>query len=316
MTRGSKKVIYAALAGNFLVAVSKFVAAAFTGSSAMLSEGIHSLVDTGNGGLLLYGIHKAKAPPDKRFPFGHGKEIYFWSFVVALLVFSLGAVISLYEGIRHLREPAHIENLLINYIVLGLSFLFEGYSWFLALKEFKTVKGEQGYLEAVKAGKDPTAFAVLLEDSAAMCGLLIALTGLALSQLTGDTTYDAIASIIISLILAFTALILARETKGLLIGESASPDVLDGIRSIIAKMNGIDRINEILTMHIGPEYILLNVSLMLSPQLNRAQAHQKFDDIDAIIKQHYPFIKRVFIESETRLQLQNPQVANDQISKS
>ncbi|RYE00775.1 MAG: cation transporter [Sphingobacteriales bacterium] len=302
MASGSKKVIYVALLGNLLIALTKFGAAAYTGSSAMLSEGVHSLVDTGNGGLLLYGMRRAKLPPDKRFPFGHGKEIYFWSFVVALLIFSLGAGISIYEGIRHLQEPNEIANPLVNYIVLGLSMLFEGGAWLVALKEFRSQKGKQGYLEAVEAGKDPTAFAVLLEDSAALLGLLVAMAGLALSQLTGSLIYDGAASIVIGLILASTAVLLARETKGLLIGESASQEVVDGIRTLIEKMPGVDRANEILTMHIGPDYVLVNISLMLSPELDRAQAHDIFDGIDAQIKSRYGRIRRVFIESETRLQ--------------
>jgi cation diffusion facilitator family transporter len=301
MANGSKKVIYLALLGNLLIALTKFGAASYTGSSAMLSEGVHSLVDTGNEGLLLYGMHRAKRPPDKRFPFGHGKEIYFWSFVVALLIFSLGAGISIYEGIRHLSEPNEIDNALVNYVVLGLSMLFEGGAWLVALKEFRRQKGKQGYLEAVEAGKDPTAFAVLLEDSAALLGLLVAMAALALSQLTGNMIFDGAASIVIGLILASTAVLLAKETKSLLIGESASQEVVDGIRVLIEKMHGVDRVNEILTMHVGPDYVLVNISLMLSPHLDRAEAHDIFDRIDTQIKSRYSRIKRVFIESETRL---------------
>ncbi|OZI59579.1 cation transporter [Bordetella genomosp. 11] len=303
MATGSKKVIYVALTGNLLIALTKLFAALYTGSSAMLSEAVHSLVDTGNGGFLLYGMRRAKLPPDKRFPFGHGKEIYFWSFVVALLIFSLGAGISVYEGIRHLRHPVSIENPLVNYIVLGLSMLFEGSAWVVALKEFRRQKGKRGYLEAVEAGKDPTAFAVLLEDSAAMLGLLFALAGLTLSEVTGNMLYDGAASIVIGLILASVAILLARETKGLLIGESANPEVVDGIRALVEETPGVDRVNEVLTMHIGPDFILVNISLMLSPALDRAQAHETLDRIDARIRSRYSRIKRVFIESETRLRV-------------
>lgn len=302
MATGSKKVIYVALAGNLLIALTKLFAAMYTGSSAMLSEAVHSLVDTGNGGFLLYGMRQARRPPDKRFPFGHGKEIYFWSFVVALLIFSLGAGISVYEGIRHLREPTRIEDPLVNYVVLGLSMLFEGTAWVVALKEFRRQKGKQGYLEAVEAGKDPTAFAVLLEDSAAISGLLFALAGLTLSEVTGNMMYDGAASIVIGLILASVAILLARETKGLLIGESAAPEVVDGVRTLIEEIPGVDRVKEVLTMHVGPDYILVNISLMLSPTLDRAQAHETFDLIDTRIKSRYRRVKRVFIESETRLQ--------------
>ncbi|WP_455205924.1 cation diffusion facilitator family transporter, partial [Kaarinaea lacus] len=166
MATGSKKVIYAALAGNSLIAITKFVAASITGSSAMVSEGIHSLVDTGNQGLLLYGLKKAKQPADEHFPFGHGKEIYFWSFVVAILIFALGAGISIYEGISHVLHPKPVIDPFINYIVLGLAILFEGAAWMFAFKEFTTAKGKWGYLEAVQRGKDPTMFVVLFEDSA------------------------------------------------------------------------------------------------------------------------------------------------------
>lgn len=301
MASGTKKVIYAALAGNFLIAITKFAAAAYTGSSAMLSEGIHSLVDTGNGGLLLHGMRRAKLPADKQFPFGHGKEIYFWSFVVALLVFSLGAGVSIYEGIQHIRRPSDMENPIVNYIVIGFSLLFEGGAWLIALKEFRNKKGKRGYFEAVELGKDPTAFAVLLEDSAALLGLLMALAGIMLSQATDNPIYDGAASIMIGFILAATAILLARETKGLLIGESANQEVVDGIRKLIQQIPEVDRVNEILTMHIGPDFLLVNISLLISPSTDRARVHEVFDYIDARIKTHYPIAKRVFIESETAM---------------
>jgi cation diffusion facilitator family transporter len=301
MSSGSKKAVYAALIGNLLIAVTKFGAALYTGSSAMLSEGIHSLVDTGNEGLLLYGMRRAKLPPDNRFPFGHGKEIYFWSFVVALLIFALGAGVSVYEGVRHLRHPSDIESPLVNYVVIGASMVFEGFSWTVAFKEFRSTKGKRGYVEAVAAGKDPTSFVVLLEDSAALVGLLAALAGLVLSQVTGSPVYDGVASIVIGLLLAGAAAVLAKETKGLLIGESAKEEVVEGMRGIIERIPEIDRVNEILTMHIGPHYVLANISVMLSPRADRARAHQIFDRIDCDIKARYADVKRVFIESETRL---------------
>ncbi len=302
MAKGTKKVIYAALAGNFLIAVTKFAAAVFTGSSAMLSEGVHSLVDTGNEGLLLYGLRRAKLPPDKLFPFGHGKEVYFWSFIVALLVFALGAGVSLFQGIQHIREPHPLENPLVNYAVIGVSALFEGGAWLTALREFRARKGGRGYLEAVEAGKDPTTFSVLLEDSAALLGLAVAAGGLALAQLTGNPLYDGAASVVIGLILAAAAMLLARETKGLLIGESASEEVVDGIRQEIQKVPEVEKVNEILTMHIGPDFILVNISLLISGKIGRARAHEVFDYIDARIKARFPRIQRVFIESETSAQ--------------
>jgi len=213
MSSGSKKVIYAALAGNSLISITKFIAAGMTGSSAMLSEGIHSLVDTGNQFLLLHGLKQAAKPADENFPFGHGKEVYFWSFIVAILIFALGGGISIYEGIKHLSHPEAISNPIINYVVLGLAMLFEGAAWYFAFKEFKAVKGKWGYVEAIQRAKDPSIFVVLFEDTAAMLGLLVAFVGVALSQYTGILIFDSIASIIIGLILIGTSIWLAYETK-------------------------------------------------------------------------------------------------------
>ena len=232
MASSRKLVIYAALIGNALIAIMKFIAASITGSSAMFSEGIHSVVDTGNQMLLLYGLKQAKKPADDRFPFGHGKEIYFWSFVVAIMIFAVGAGISIYEGIHRLLNPTPLDNILVNYIVLTLAMIFEGAAWFFAFKEFKQAKGKWGYIEAVQRGKDPSIFVVLFEDSAAMLGLLVALLATFLTQITGNLYFDGIASIIIGFILAGTAMWLAFETKGLLIGESANIHVVNGIKKI------------------------------------------------------------------------------------
>jgi len=299
MAKGSQKTVYAALIGNLLIAASKFVAAAMTGSSAMLSEAVHSVVDTGNEGLLLYGMRRAKLPADERYPFGHGKEIYFWSFVVALLIFALGAGVSIYEGVQHLLHPAPIDDPLINYAVIALAFVFEGASWLVALREFRASKGSRGYLEAVHRGKDPTVFTVLFEDSAALLGLVVALAGVALGQLTGNPLYDGAASIVIGLILSVAAFWLAYETKGLLIGESAGGEVVAGIRELVLRDPQVDRVNAILTMHMGPDYILVNISLHVASDAGRTQVHGIFDDIDRAIKARYPKIKRVFIESES-----------------
>lgn len=297
---GSKKVIIAALLGNTLISITKFIAAAFTGSSAMLSEGIHSLVDTGNQILLLYGMKRAARPADERFPFGHGKEIYFWSFVVAILIFAVGSGVSLYEGVHRVLDPKPMENPLINYIVLGLAMLFEGGAWFFALKEFSKTKGKHGYIEAVQHGKDPAMFVVLFEDSAAMLGLVVAFVGILLSQLTGILIFDGIASIIIGLILGGTAVWLAYETKGLLIGESANPQVVAGIRAIATDCEKVDYVNEVLTMHMGPDYILANLSVDFDDAITADEVEQNIAHLDRRIKQVYPQIKRVFIEAEKR----------------
>ena len=299
MASGSKKVIYAALAGNLAIAVTKFIAAGLSGSSAMLSEGIHSLVDTGNQALLLHGMRRAKKPADRMFPFGYGKEIYFWSFVVALLIFALGAGISIYEGIIHIIKPSPMGDLTLNYVVLVLAMVFEGAAWLFALKEFGQIKGRRGYLEAVHRGKDPTVFVVLFEDSAALAGLLVALAGTALYQITGNHVYDGAASIGIGLILAATAVWLAVETKGLLIGERAGRDDIEAIRGILAARPEATGIGEVLTMHMGPSYILVTISLDFDDALSAAQVERAVSEIDAAIKARLPLVKKVFIEAES-----------------
>ena len=300
MAASSKKVIIAALIGNGLIAVTKFIAAALTGSSAMLSEGIHSLVDTGNQMLLLYGLKRAQRPPDERFPFGHGKEIYFWSFVVAILIFAVGAGVSIYEGILHILHPTELVNPIINYIVLGLAIIFEGFAFFFALTEFRKQKGRLGYIQAVKRGKDPSIFVVLFEDSAAMLGLLVALAGVYLTATTGQGWYDGAASVVVGLILAGTAIWLAIETKSLLIGEGADQATVRGIRALADSKPGVRHVNEILTLHMGPDFILVTISIDFEDQLATTEMEQVITQIDQEIKESYPHVKRVFVEAEAR----------------
>ena len=301
MPGGSKKVVYAALAANLVIALTKFVAAALTGSSAMWSEGIHSVVDSGNQALLLYGMHRARRPADARFPFGYGKEVYFWSFVVALLVFATGAGLSLYEGVRHLRQPGEIANPFVNYLVLVIAMAMEGGSWLITYRQFGRVRGTRSLVEAVKGGKDPTVIAVLFEDSAALAGLVVAALGVALYHVSGNAVYDALASIVIGLILAGTAFWLAFETKGLLIGEAANREVVAEIRRLAKRYPEVERVNEVLTMHVGPEYILAAVSLNIAGDVPRSRAHAVMDELDETIKKTDPRLKRVFIESQTKL---------------
>ena len=305
MASGSKKVILAALAGNALISITKFGAAAYTGSSAMLSEGIHSLVDTGNQFLLLYGIKRASQPADADFPFGYGKEIYFWSFIVAILIFALGGGISIYEGISNLEHPEAIRNPMVNYVVLGLALVFEGAAWLFAFKEFNEVRGKWGYIEAIQRAKDPTIFVVLFEDSAAMLGLLVAFAGVALSQYTGILIFDSIASIIIGLILIGTSIWLAYETKGLLIGESANQATIKGVREILSSNISIKHVNEVLTMHMGPDFILANISVNFNDGKTANEIETIVAGIDMAIKAAYPQIKRIFIEAEKRRQINN-----------
>ncbi len=300
MAKPSKKVILAALIGNTLIAITKFIAAAITGSAAMFSEGIHSLVDTGNQFLLLHGLRRAKKQPDEQFPFGHGKEIYFWSFVVAILIFAVGAGISLFKGIQHILHPHQIENFSINYIVLALAMVFEGGAWYFAFTEFKKTKGKWGYLEAVQRGKDPSLFVVLFEDSAAMLGLAVAFVGILLNQVTGMHIFDGIASILIGVILGSTAIWLAYETKGLLIGESANKRIVDRIRGIAQSYKEIQKVYEVLTMHMGPDFILVNISVKFVSKIHTGDIESTIARLDREIKQTFPTVKRVFVEAETR----------------
>lgn len=303
MSSSSKKSIYAALFGNFLIAVTKFIAAAVTSSSAMLSEGIHSVVDTGNQILLLFGIKQSKKAASDLYPYGHGKEIYFWSFVVAIMIFAVGAGISMYEGIIHIITPVQIEDPLINYIVIGLALIFEGISWSIAFKHFKELQGNKSFFEAVHSGKDPTIIVVLFEDSAAMLGLIAALIGVFLGHYLENPYFDGAASIVIGLILGGTAAWLAYETKGLLIGESAGTEKIIGIRGIISSFNEVENINEILTMHMGPEFILVNISLDFKSSISSDDIEITISKIDTQIKEKFPLVKKIFIELESTKRL-------------
>lgn len=298
MASGSKKVIYAALIANAIIAVVKFIAAAITGSSAMFSEGIHTTVDTGNQLMLLLGLKKAEKPADKLHPFGYGKEIYFWSFVVAIMIFAIGAGISIYEGIHSVMDPHPIENAIVSYGVLGGAMVITGIAWYFAWKEFKRVKGDRGYFEAVQKGKNPTTFVVLFEDSAALLGLSVAIIGIGLSQWTGMPVFDGIASIVIGIILGTTAAWLAYETKGLLIGESADPHMLKEIEKELSSYKKIKNVNEVLTLHMGPNFILLNISVDFKDDIPSHQIEVTSAELSKQLKNNFPLVKRVFIESE------------------
>jgi len=296
---GSKKVIYAALAGNSLIAVSKFVAASITGSSAMLSEAIHSVVDSGNQGLMLFGLRRAKKPADDSHPFGYGAEIYFWSFVVAILVFAVGAGVSAYEGVRKLLHPHDMTDAHINIIVLGLAVCFEAVAWYIAYKEFSKVRGRRGLIAAIKGAKDPTIITVLFEDTAAMIGLVVALVGIIIAWQAGIPEADGIASILIGVVLAGTALVLAIETKGLLIGERATKETIGGIRLIIADEPGILRVNELLTLHIGPEDVLATMRLDFADELGSADVEALVTKLENRIREKFPEIARVYIAAQS-----------------
>ena len=294
----SVKAILAALVGNSLIAVTKFIAASYTGSSAMFSEAVHSVVDSGNQLLLLYGVKRSKRPADSKHPFGYGKELYFWSFVVAILIFSLGSAISFYEGFHKLHSPEPVSNPMINFIVLGFAVIFESWTCWVAATEFKKSKGDRGWVEAIRRSKDPALFTVLFEDTAALLGLFVALIALTLSEHLNLPVLDSVASLIISFILAVTAGLLAFECKGLLTGEGASEEVVTGIKQIINESQGIKHVNEVLTLHLGPEDILLNVSLDFEDDLSSGEVEEAISNLESRIKQMFPEIRRVFIEAQ------------------
>lgn len=298
MPAGSHKVVYVALGGNLVIAIAKFVAAGFSGSSAMLSEGVHSLVDTINELLLLYGLHRAGMPPDRANPFGHGRELYFWSFIVALLVLAMGAGVSFYEGVMHIRHPQPLDHPLMNYLVLAVSFLFEGTSWCVALREFQARKGRLGYFEAFRQSKDPSTFTVLLEDSAALLGLLVALAGLTGAHVFALPALDGIASIGIAGVLAVSAMLLARETKGLLIGETAHPVVTDAILAIAAADEGVSCANGVLTVQMGPNQVVATLSAEFEDELTAPQIEACINRIEDKAKAAHPEIMALFVKPQ------------------
>ena len=299
-THSSKRVVYAALAGNLAIAVTKFVAAAITGSSAMLSEAVHSLVDSINQLLMLYGIKRAAKPPDEHRPFGYGRELYFWAFIVALLVLALGAGVSVYEGITHLMHPEPIRQPLVNYIVLGAALLFEGTSWLIALRAFRASKGKLGYFEAFRRSKNPTTFTVLFEDTAALLGLLIALIGITASQVWQQPAFDGIASIAIGVVLAASSLLLARETKDLLVGEPASPQVRDDILRIATADPDVRCANGVLTVQLGPDQIVAALSLDFEDALTTPQIEACVDRVERAITQAHPSVSVLFVKPQTQ----------------
>jgi cation diffusion facilitator family transporter len=296
----NKRVIFAALGGNLAVAATKFVAAVLTGSSAMMSEGVHSLVDCINEGLLLYGTARADKPADRSHPFGYGRELYFWAFIVALLVLALGAGVSVYEGVHRLQHPEPITRPLVNYIVLVASLVFEGVSWVIAMRAFRATKGTLGYFEAFRRSKDPTTFTVLIEDSAAIIGLLVALGGVAASHLLQQPAYDGIASIAIGGVLATSSLLLARETKALLLGESAHPHVRDAILRIAGEDPAVRCANGVITIQLGPANVVAALSAEFEDALTTTEIESCIHRIETAIKVAHPSVTGVFIKPQTQ----------------
>ena len=296
----SKLVVYAALAGNLAIAATKFVAAAITGSSAMLSEAVHSMVDSVNEVLLLYGTARAAKAPDASHPFGYGRELYFWAFIVALLVLALGAGVSVYEGITHLQHPQPMTRPLVNYVVLAISMVFEGTTWFIALRAFRAGKGKLGYFEAFRRSKNPTTFTVLFEDSAALAGLFIALAGITASHLLQQPAFDGIASIAIGGVLAASSLLLARETKALLLGESAHPHVRDDILRIAAEDPAIRSANGVLTVQLGPDQVIAALSAEFEDALDTTEIEACVRRIEHAAKAAHPAVTALFVKPQTQ----------------
>ncbi len=305
MANGSRIVSFATLIGKGMIAAIKFVAGALTGSSAMLAEGIHSAADTGNQGLMLLGRARAERPPDARFPFGRGKEIYFWAFVVAFALFAVGAGISLYEGIFHLIHPSPLKAPQLNYAILGVALIGESVAWWYAWRTFRLAKGALGALQSVRETKDPSPFLVLFENSAALLGLLAALAGIGLAQATGNPVYDAVATLVIGLILAGVALWLATEAKGLLLGEAAHPGVRAMLRKLARDIPGINSINELVTFHMGPSTLIVTLSLDMQDDLSDQQAKEAMDQLNRSVRAHFPEVKRIFVEVESWSNLQS-----------
>ena len=295
----SKPVVIAAFVGNALVAVTKFIAAWWTGSSVMLSEAIHSLVDTSNQVLLLYGLKRAERPADSSHPLGYGREIYFWSFIVALLMFTLGAGVTFYEGIQHIRDPHEIVDAHVSYFVLACAAVFEGVSWVIALREFGKSKGTLGYYEAMRQSKDPPTFIVLFEDSAALIGLLIAFLGTFASDQLKMPVLDGVASIGISLLLAGTAFVLARESKGLLIGEPASRQSREAILAIAQKLDGIERVQIMFTVHLAPDQVVVALRLEFCDELTAPAIEKITAELERRIHDAHPDVIAIFVKPQS-----------------
>jgi cation diffusion facilitator family transporter len=299
---GSKTAVVAAIAGNLIIAVIKFIAAAITGSSAMISEGIHSLVDTGNGGLVMLGIRQATKPADESHPFGYGKSLYFWTQIVAISIFGIGGGLSLYEGISHIRHVAPAAEMgdpTAAYIVLAIALLVEGGSFSVAMKQFRRAKGNMGAWQYIRQSKDPSLYTVVLEDSAAMLGLVFAFLGIFLGHLFHNAYLDGVASIVIGLLLMSVAGILASRTMGLLLGEGVTPDELKDIWTRVESDPAVDRAGTILTMYIGPHDLLVNMGVCFTAGTTAEQMHEAIRRIEDDLKRAYPQINRVYIEAES-----------------
>ena len=298
MPSSSNKAIYAAVAANVAIAIAKFVGFHFTDSSAMFSEGIHSLVDTGNGALLLLGLRLSRKPADETHPFGYGKELYFWTLIVALLVFVLGSGISIAEGVSRVSDPRPMEHPFWNYSILALSFLFEGSALFISLREFRKLQNGMSLWNAIRTSKDPSTFTVIFEDVAALLGLMTAGIGIILSGMFTLPLFDGAASILIGLILGAVALLLVIESKALLVGEGADKRVLRSIRNIALVDKDVERVGYPLTMYFGPHNVLLTMNVQFHKGLLATSVEQAIDRIEASIRERHRDIHHIYLEAD------------------
>jgi cation diffusion facilitator family transporter len=296
----SKTVIYAALAGNLLVAATKAVAAAWTGSSSMLSEAVHSLVDSVNEVLLLYGLHRAQKQATPEHPIGYGRELYFWSFIVAVLIFALGAGVSIFEGVSHVRNPGPVDHAFVNYIVLGLAFVFEGISWSVSLRQYLAAKGSLGFFEAFRRSKDPPSFMVLFEDSAALAGIVLAAGGTYASASLGLPVLDGVASIAIGVVLAVVAVLLARESKSLLIGERADHALGEAILRVAGQEQSVARANGLITVQLAPDQVLVALSLEFADDLRTPAIEKAVTEIESRVRAAHPEVVALFVKPQTQ----------------
>ncbi len=296
----SPTAVYGAITSNAIIAAAKFTAAFFTGSSSMISEGIHSVADTGNEGLMLLGIKRSHQPPDNAHPFGYGQELYFWSLIVAIVLFGIGGGLSVYEGITHVLNPGELEDPMWNYVVLGIAVIAEGTSWTIALREFlPTIEEQESFWHALRTSKDPTVLTVLFEDSAALMGLLLAFLGVFISHLLDNPIYDGVASILIGLTLATVASFLAFQSRGLLVGERTDPEVVESIRQLTEADLAVKSSERPLTMHFGPDHVLLNLNVHFRKDVPISDLASSIDGLERAIREKHPSIKRIFIEVES-----------------
>lgn len=299
-----RRVVYAALAGNVAVAVTKLLAAAITGSAAMFSEAVHSIVDCGNEALLLYGYRRAARRPDLVHPFGYGRELYFWSFIVALMLFALGAGVSIYQGVHHVMAPEPIRYAGISYVVLGLSFLFEGASWIVAWRSFSKVRGRVPFWTAFRQSKDPPAFMVLFEDTAALIGIVIAAAGIFAAQWFDRPVFDGIASILIGFVLAIVATLLAIESKSLLIGERATPALVEAICRLAQEQPGVIHANTALTAQLAPDQAMVALSIEFDPGLHTQEIEACVARLEQCVREAHPNVVALFVKPQTQEQFE------------